>query len=194
MSCGVGRRPGLDLALLWLWRRPAALAPIWTLAWEPPYATGAALKSKRKKKRKEKTQFESKLRDAKVEACEGSCGSFEKVSTPARHRYLQGCTCTPWCVPASWGQEPPAVCCFVLFFSCWLLKSEQPQNYHPAIALSSHTICNWRMFWEMNRKWSQLITFLHFQHEYKILISPSTWDSLMLYSKGYKKSEKTAYV
>ena len=35
---------GLGLALLWLWCRPAATAPIRPLAWEPPYATGAALK------------------------------------------------------------------------------------------------------------------------------------------------------
>ena len=33
-----------DPALLWLWCRPAATAPIWPLAWEPPYGAGAALK------------------------------------------------------------------------------------------------------------------------------------------------------
>ena len=43
MSCGVGHRSGSDLALLLLWCRPAATAPIWPLAWEPPYATGVAL-------------------------------------------------------------------------------------------------------------------------------------------------------
>ena len=36
-----------DLALLWLWFRPAALAPIGSLGWEPPYAVGTALKSKK---------------------------------------------------------------------------------------------------------------------------------------------------
>ena len=30
--------------VLWLWCRPAAVAPIRPLAWELPYATGAALK------------------------------------------------------------------------------------------------------------------------------------------------------
>ena len=49
MRCGVGRRHGLDPALLWLWRRPAAVALIRPLVWEPPYATGAALKKKKKK-------------------------------------------------------------------------------------------------------------------------------------------------
>jgi len=48
MSCGVGCRCGSDPALLWLWHRLAATAPIIPLAWEPPYATGVALeKAKR---------------------------------------------------------------------------------------------------------------------------------------------------
>ena len=47
MTCGVGH--SLDPSLLWLWRRLAATAPIRSLDWEPPYATGAALKSKKKK-------------------------------------------------------------------------------------------------------------------------------------------------
>ena len=50
MSCGIGHRRGLDLAWLWLWGRPAAVAPIRHLAWEPPYALGATLKSKKRKK------------------------------------------------------------------------------------------------------------------------------------------------
>ena len=40
----------LGLALLWLWHRPAAVALIGPLAWEPPYAAGTALKSKKKKR------------------------------------------------------------------------------------------------------------------------------------------------
>ena len=34
MSCGVGRRHGSDLALLWLWCRPTAVASIGPLALE----------------------------------------------------------------------------------------------------------------------------------------------------------------
>ena len=41
-----------DPALLWLWYRPVATAPIQALAWEPPYATCVALKKKAKKKKK----------------------------------------------------------------------------------------------------------------------------------------------
>ena len=56
MSCGVGRRRSSDLVLLWLWHGPAAVAPIRPLAWEPPYAAGAALK-RGKKERKEEIMF-----------------------------------------------------------------------------------------------------------------------------------------
>ena len=52
MSCGISRRYGLDLVLLWLWRRLAATAPIRPLVWEPPYAKGAALKNKKTNKKK----------------------------------------------------------------------------------------------------------------------------------------------
>ena len=50
----LGLIPGLtqrvkDLMLLWLWCRPAAVAPIQPLAWEPPYAVGAALKRQKTK-------------------------------------------------------------------------------------------------------------------------------------------------
>ena len=45
-------RCDLDPALLWLWHRTAAAAPTGPVAWEPPYATGAALKRKKKKKDK----------------------------------------------------------------------------------------------------------------------------------------------
>ena len=52
MSCGVGRRCSLnpELLWLWLWCRPAAAALIRPLAWEPPYAEGAALKRHIRKK------------------------------------------------------------------------------------------------------------------------------------------------
>ena len=63
MSCGVGRRCGSDPALLWLWRRLAATAPTRPLAWEAPYATGAAQdkakRQKKKKKQKQKTSLRS---------------------------------------------------------------------------------------------------------------------------------------
>ena len=47
MSCGEVCRHGSDLALLWLWCRLEAPAPIGPLAWEPPYASGVALKKEK---------------------------------------------------------------------------------------------------------------------------------------------------
>ena len=47
MRCG--HKLVSDPTLLWLWCRPAAVTPIGPLAWEPPRAAGAALKSKKYK-------------------------------------------------------------------------------------------------------------------------------------------------
>ena len=60
MSCGVGCRCNSDPTLLWLWCRLAATAPIGPLAWEPPYAAGAALEraKRQKSKKKKKTPLE----------------------------------------------------------------------------------------------------------------------------------------
>ena len=61
MSRGVGGRRGLDPTLLrlwlWLWLWLAAVAPMRPLAWETPYATGMALKGKKKKKKKVKSSL-----------------------------------------------------------------------------------------------------------------------------------------
>ena len=46
VSCGIDCRCGSDPTLLWLWHRLVASAMIEPLAWEPPYAGGAALKKK----------------------------------------------------------------------------------------------------------------------------------------------------
>ena len=61
MNCGVGCRHGSDLVLLWLWCRPAAVAPIRPLAREPPYDAGAALKKQKKKKKNLKDHFKNTL-------------------------------------------------------------------------------------------------------------------------------------
>ena len=48
MSYVVGRRCGSDPTLVWLWCRLVATAPNGPLAWEPPYAEGAALEKEKK--------------------------------------------------------------------------------------------------------------------------------------------------
>ena len=50
MSWDVGHRGSSDPALLWLWHRLAAAAPIRPLSWEPPCAAGAALNRQKDKK------------------------------------------------------------------------------------------------------------------------------------------------
>ena len=50
MSWGVGLIHDLDLMLLWLWHRPAIATLIRPLAWELPYASDVALKSKQTNK------------------------------------------------------------------------------------------------------------------------------------------------
>ena len=61
-SCGVGRRRGSYLALLWLWCRLATVALIQPLAWELLCATGVALKRKQNKtKQNSKTHVVSKI-------------------------------------------------------------------------------------------------------------------------------------
>ena len=62
MSCGVCCRCSLDPTLLWLWCRPAAIAPMRHLAWEPLYATGAALKRQNKQTNK-KHSLQTKVQD-----------------------------------------------------------------------------------------------------------------------------------
>ena len=65
MSCGVGRRGCSLLALLRLWCRTAATAPIIPLAWEPPYTSGAALKSKKKQKNKKTNKKKTPQKERK---------------------------------------------------------------------------------------------------------------------------------
>ena len=52
MRCGVGCRRSWDPALLWLWHRPVATALMRPLAWESPYAAGAAIEKAEKTKSK----------------------------------------------------------------------------------------------------------------------------------------------
>ena len=81
MSCGVGRRHGSDLALLWLWHRPAVVAPIQPLAWQPPYAVVEALK-KRQKTKKQKTYTSGNICAPWDQVC------LEKVQCRSRENIL----------------------------------------------------------------------------------------------------------
>jgi len=65
MSCGVGHRRGLDLALLW--RSLAAVALIRPLAWEHAYATSVALKSKKIKNKPENQNLPNLTDESKAQ-------------------------------------------------------------------------------------------------------------------------------
>ena len=67
------------LLWLWLWRRPAAVALIQSLAWEPPYTTNAAPKKKKKKK---------KRLCGKGAVIIQKCKLLLQVSKPKEARYL----------------------------------------------------------------------------------------------------------
>ena len=89
VSCGVGCRRGSDPALLWLWRRPVATAPIGPLAWEPPYATGAAQEIAKSQKKKKKIKNKINAHAYFIEllkhvATYGFCLAFQVASEVAR--------------------------------------------------------------------------------------------------------------
>ncbi len=71
MNCGVGRRCSSDPVLLWLWRRLAATVLIRPLAWDHPYAMGAAQEMAKKTKKKiKKERVQVKMR--RGSSCHGS--------------------------------------------------------------------------------------------------------------------------
>ena len=85
MSCGVVRRHGSDLELLWLWCRLVGAALIGPLAWEHPYAMGAALeKAKKKKKRKKGKKKKKRLQLSKCSKYLSS-GSMWDILKPFKH-------------------------------------------------------------------------------------------------------------
>ena len=57
MSCGVGHRCSSVPALLWLWCRLEAVAPIQTLAWELPNGLGVVLKKKEREREKGRENY-----------------------------------------------------------------------------------------------------------------------------------------
>ena len=96
MSCGIGRRCGLDLALLWLWHRPAATALLRPLVWEPPCAMGAVLRGQKTKKKSASSGPGSGSRLFE----QGPCGPMNMV---------QGLEGGSWALsghPSAWGPSP----------------------------------------------------------------------------------------
>ena len=83
MSCGIDRRHGSDLVLLWLWYRLAAAAPIGPLAWKLPNATSTTLKIRkegRKEGRKEEKKEKKKKRRKRKRKVQKLKPSFSKAN------------------------------------------------------------------------------------------------------------------
>ena len=70
---------------LWLWRRPAAAAPIGPLAWELPHAAGAALKRKKEGRKGERKGGKKKGRQG------GREKGREKYSKEETSAFLSTC-------------------------------------------------------------------------------------------------------
>ena len=83
MSYGVCRRRGLDTMLLWLWSRLVATVLLWPLAWEPPYATGAALE-----KAKDQKKITRILAEKETSKCTLWFIPFQELS----HHWTDGCS------------------------------------------------------------------------------------------------------
>ena len=108
MSCGVGRRRGSDLVLLWLWYRPAATALIRPLAWEPPYAAGAALEKTKKKKIFRNDNISNNSNERKGKYRKIILGSKRIQLTTLAGEHM------PWSV---WEVKAPLLACFSKFVS-----------------------------------------------------------------------------
>ena len=91
MSCGVGCRRSSDPALLWLWCRPAAVALIRPLAWEPPYAVDVALKTQKDQKKKKKKKKRKKERKKEKQKAANCAEKHEETQKQKSERWM-------WCL------------------------------------------------------------------------------------------------
>ena len=87
MSCGVGDRCSSDPALLRLWHRPVATAPVRFLAWTPPYAAGVALE-KTKDKAKQNKHFLAEVKAFRIKK-----KRKEKKKISKKSGDLNSCSC-----------------------------------------------------------------------------------------------------
>ena len=89
MSCGVGGRHNSDLGLLWLWHRLAAVALIRTLAWEPPWAMGAALKTNKQTNKKTHLGSWTLTFVDETNRCGATVENANNIRTPSIQRDLK---------------------------------------------------------------------------------------------------------
>ena len=109
MSCGVGHRRSLDPELLWLWIRPAATALIQPLAWELPYAEGAAPEKAKRQKDKKKKKKKKRKKPGGWKEGKSPGPALESSSV------YEVCSSCPFFLPQFW-MWPFVFLFFFLFF------------------------------------------------------------------------------
>ena len=111
MSCGVGCRLGSDPALLWLWCRPVATAPIRPLAREPPYAMGAAQeiaqRQNKTKQSKTKNIWEKKKKRKEKKGLRWGCEDLVPSSASCWLIGMDECFLFVCLGPHPWHMEVP---------------------------------------------------------------------------------------
>ena len=111
MSCVVGCRHGSDLAWLWLWHRPAAIALTWFLAWELPFAITKTWKQRKCPSTEEwikkmwyiyTTEYYSAIKRNEISASAATWMNLEiimlrELSQTVRHQHqMLSLTCGIW--------------------------------------------------------------------------------------------------
>ena len=106
----VGHRHGSDLALLWLWSRLAATAPIWSLAWEHPHAMGGAPPPPPKKKSSEREKTSKVSQEQHAEGMMWGDLTFGKKSENKKEQAESSWKWSWWsslCLSATWEDKAP---------------------------------------------------------------------------------------
>ena len=150
MVWGVGRRCDSDPELLWLWCRLAATALIRPLAWEPPYASGAALKkTKKQKTNKKKNPIKVSYGEARTRFKSFPLPQAE-IREPSWLWRSQTCRCwVDFSTPLSFEEKVPPPACIVTAWNILLImrtfpikcaSPASPPSIYELITLGSVTI------------------------------------------------------
>ena len=131
MRCGVGCRRDSDPVLVWLWCRPMSTAPTGPLAWESPYAAGAAQEIAKRQKTKNNKKKEVQP-FSKITGSQGPPGIITSSYSSA------------------WHSEKPSL---GMQGGACILKAGNHFNLHDFVAFSGRwlALCLWhpQLDWEL---------------------------------------------
>ena len=153
VSCGVGRRCGSDVVLLWLSHWPAAVAPIRPLAWEPLHAADVTLKGQKKKKENYTCGTGGRLKIVLLHnGLKWICSGYCLPSFPFAGTFLTSTSCQCCGTASCFGTSLKLSsweCLFQTgFMFCWDflgLRSSEVTTPHCLLFLSFHPAgsCSW---------------------------------------------------